>query len=164
MIQFYKIFSKAGTFPACGPKQMKILVLNGPNINLLGIREPAVYGNATYAELESFIAAKARELGLDVEIRQTNHEGVLVDWIQEARGRFDGIVLNAAAYTHTSLAILDAIKATSARVAEVHLSEPKNREEFRRFSYVALAAQKTFSGRGFDSYGDALEYFASGRY
>lgn len=141
---------------------MKILVLNGPNLNLLGTREPAVYGDASYAELESFIAARAADLAMDVEIRQTNHEGVLVDWIQEARGKFDGIILNAAAYTHTSLAVLDAIKGTRARVVEVHLSEPKDREEFRRFSYVGLAAEKTFSGRGFGSYGDALGYFASG--
>lgn len=141
---------------------MKILVLNGPNLNLLGIREPAVYGTASYGDLEEFIRSKASALGVEVEIRQTNHEGVLVDWIHGARGVFDAIILNAAAYTHTSVAILDAIKATKARVAEVHLSEPKSREEFRRFSYVEMAAEKTFSGGGFGSYADALGYFASG--
>ena len=142
---------------------MKILVLNGPNLNLLGMREPELYGSGTYADLERCCREKAAALGADIDIRQTNHEGTLVDWIQESRGRYDGIVLNAAAYTHTSVAILDAIKAVKASVAEVHLTEPKNREEFRRTSYVGMAAEKTFSGRGFDSYLDAIEYFASGK-
>lgn len=137
---------------------MKILVLNGPNLNMLGIREPAIYGNADYAALEKFVDRKAAELGVEVEMRQTNHEGTLVDWIQAARGAFDAIVLNAAAYTHTSVAVLDALKAAGVRTVEVHLSEPKSREDFRKFSYVALAAEKTFSGRGFDSYGDAIEF------
>lgn len=139
---------------------MKILVLNGPNLNTLGIREPAIYGNADYAALEKFVDRKAAELGVEVEMRQTNHEGTLVDWIQAARGAFDAIVLNAAAYTHTSVAVLDALKAAGVRTVEVHLSEPKEREDFRKFSYVALAAEKTFSGRGFDSYGDAIEFLA----
>ena len=139
---------------------MKILVLNGPNLNMLGIREPAIYGNADYAALEKFVDRKAAELGVEVEMRQTNHEGTLVDWIQAARGAFDAIVLNAAAYTHTSIAVLDALKAAGVRAVEVHLSEPKAREDFRKFSYVALAAEKTFSGRGFDSYGDAIEFLA----
>lgn len=139
---------------------MKILVLNGPNLNMLGIREPAIYGNADYAALEKFVDRKAAELGVEVEMRQTNHEGTLVDWIQAARGAFDAIVLNAAAYTHTSVAVLDALKAAGVRTVEVHLSEPKEREDFRKFSYVALAAEKTFSGRGFDSYGDAIEFLA----
>lgn len=139
---------------------MKILVLNGPNLNLLGIREPALYGNRTYADLERFIADTAAGLGLDVtvEVRQSNHEGVLVDWIQSARGVFDGIVLNAAAYTHTSVAILDALKAVAIRTVEVHLTEPKAREPFRRVSYVRMVAEKTCSGRGFESYADALRY------
>lgn len=139
----------------------KLLVLNGPNLNLLGIREPELYGRGTYADLGAFVAKVAAECGVSVEMRQSNHEGDLVDWIQEARGTFDAIVLNAAAYTHTSVAILDAIKGTEARVAEVHLTEPKRREDFRRVSYVGMVAEKTFSGRGFDSYADAIRYFAS---
>ena len=139
---------------------MKILVLNGPNLNLLGIREPALYGNRTYADLEKFVAETAAELGggLTVEMRQTNHEGVLVDWIQAARGEFDALVLNAAAYTHTSVAILDALKAVAIRTVEVHLTEPKEREPFRRVSYVGMVAEKTCSGKGFESYADALRH------
>lgn len=137
---------------------MKILVLNGPNLNLLGLREPHLYGSGTYADLENFIAETAARLGVVVEMRQTNHEGTLVDWIQKARGVFDAIVLNAAAYTHTSVAILDAIKAVKARVVEVHLTEPKTREDFRHVSYVGMAAEKTFAGLGFGSYSAALEY------
>lgn len=139
----------------------KILVLNGPNLNLLGIREPALYGKGTYAELGAFVAQVAADCGVAVEMRQSNHEGTLVDWIQESRGAFDAIVLNAAAYTHTSVAILDALKAVEAHVAEVHLTEPKSREEFRRVSYVGMVAEKTFSGRGFESYADAIRYFAA---
>ncbi len=137
---------------------MKILVLNGPNLNLLGLREPDLYGKGTYADLKAFLKETADKVGAEVECRQTNHEGVLVDWIQESRGVFDAIVLNAAAYTHTSVAILDAIKAVKARVIEVHLTEPKNREEFRRVSYVGMVAEKTFSGKGFNSYSEAIEY------
>lgn len=139
---------------------MKILVLNGPNLNLLGLREPDLYGSKTYADLVAFCEETAAECGVGIETRQTNHEGTLVDWIQQSRGAFDAIVLNAAAYTHTSVAVLDAIKAVKARVAEVHLTEPKLREGFRRLSYVGMAAEKTFSGRGFDSYADAIRYFA----
>ncbi len=137
---------------------MKILILNGPNLNLLGVREPALYGARTYADLEAFCQEKAADLGATVEIRQTNHEGVLVDWIQESAGAFDALLLNAAAYTHTSLAIQDAIKAVKARVVEVHLTEPKAREEFRRVSFVEPVAERTFSGKGFDSYAEALAY------
>ena len=137
---------------------MKILVLNGPNLNLLGVREPALYGARTYADLERFIAQTAADLGVEVEMRQTNHEGTLVDWVQEARGTFDAIVLNAAAYTHTSVAILDALKAVRIPTVEVHLTEPKEREEFRRVSYVGMVAERTCSGRGFDSYADAMAY------
>lgn len=139
---------------------MKILVLNGPNLNLLGIREPALYGSRTYADLERFIAEAAAQIGngLMVEVRQSNHEGVLVDWIQAARGIFDAIVLNAAAYTHTSVAILDALKAVAIRTVEVHLTEPKTREPFRRVSYVGMVAEKTCSGKGFESYADALRH------
>ena len=140
---------------------MKILVANGPNLNLLGLREPELYGSATYAELVDFIGRVAADVGVEVEVRQTNHEGTLVDWIQECPGRFDALVLNAAAYTHTSVAILDALKAVRVRTAEVHLTEPKQREEFRRVSYVAPAAERTFSGRGFESYADAIRHFAT---
>ena len=140
---------------------MKILVANGPNLNLLGLREPELYGRATYAELVEFVGRVATEAGVEVEVRQTNHEGTLVDWIQQCPGRFDALVLNAAAYTHTSVAILDALKAVKVRTAEVHLTEPKEREEFRRVSYVAPAAERTFSGRGFESYADAIRHFAT---
>ena len=140
---------------------MRILVANGPNLNLLGLREPELYGRGTYAELVDFIGRVAAEAGAEVEVRQTNHEGVLVDWIQECPGRFDALVLNAAAYTHTSVAILDALKAVKVRTAEVHLTEPKEREEFRRVSYVGMAAERTFSGRGFESYADAIRHFAA---
>jgi 3-dehydroquinate dehydratase-2 len=139
---------------------MNILVLNGPNLNLLGTREPELYGSRTYADLVRYCTETAAVCGAAAEVRQTNHEGTIVDWIQESRGRFDAIVLNAAAYTHTSVAILDAIKAVKARVAEVHLTEPKEREGFRRVSYVGMAAEATFSGRGFESYGDAIRHFA----
>ena len=141
---------------------MRILVVNGPNLNLLGIREPAVYGHRTYAELVSFVEAKAKEVGVEVEVRQTNHEGVIVDWIQECRGRFDALVINAAAYTHTSVAIHDAIAAVRVRTVEVHLTEPKSREGFRRVSFVESVAERTCSGRGFESYADAIEYLAKG--
>ena len=140
---------------------MRILVANGPNLNLLGLREPELYGRGTYAELVDFIGRVAAEAGVEVEVRQTNHEGVLVDWIQECPGRFDALVLNAAAYTHTSIAILDALKAVKLRTAEVHLTEPKSREEFRRVSYVGMAAERTFSGKGFESYAEAIRHFAT---
>ena len=139
---------------------MKILVLNGPNINLLGLREPELYGSRTYADLVEYCERTASECGATAEVRQTNHEGTLVDWIQESRGAFDAIVLNAAAYTHTSVAVLDALKGTKMRTIEVHLTEPKVREDFRRVSYVGMAAERTFSGRGFESYGEAIRYLA----
>ena len=140
---------------------MKILVVNGPNLNLLGVREPAIYGRGTHAELVAFVEKTARELGVEAEVRQTNHEGVIVDWIQECRGKFDALVLNAAAYTHTSVAIQDAIKAAEVRTVEVHLSEPKSREPFRHVSFVEPVAEKTCSGRGFESYADALRHLAA---
>ena len=140
---------------------MRLLVVNRPNLNLLGVREPELYGRGTYGELVDFIRRVAAECGVEAEVRQSNHEGEIVDWIQECPGRFDALVLNAAAYTHTSVAILDAIKAVSVRTAEVHLTEPKEREDFRRVSYVGMAAERTFSGRGFESYADAIRHFAS---
>ena len=139
---------------------MRLLVANGPNLNLLGVREPELYGHATYGDLVKFVNRTAAECGVEVEVRQSNHEGDLVDWIQECPGKFDALVLNAAAYTHTSVAILDAIKAVRVRTAEVHLTEPKEREEFRRISYVGMVAERTFSGRGFESYADAIRHFA----
>ena len=141
---------------------MKILVINGPNLNLLGIREPDIYGRQTYDELVAFIGKTAKDCDVEVEVRQTNHEGVIVDWIQECRGKFDALVINAAAYTHTSIAIHDAIKAVQVRTVEVHLSEPKNRDDFRRVSFIESVAEKTCSGRGFESYADAIRYFAAG--
>ena len=137
---------------------MKLLVINGPNLNLLGIREPEIYGRRTYADLEAFVAETAKELGAEVEVRQTNHEGVIVDWIQECRGKFDALVINAAAYTHTSVAIHDAIKAVQVRTVEVHLSEPKARDDFRKVSFIESVAEKTCSGCGFKSYADAIRY------
>ena len=141
---------------------MKILVLNGPNLNLLGLREPDIYGTRNYTALESFIQASAQELGCEVEIRQSNHEGTLVDWIQEAYGKFDGIVINPAAYTHTSVAILDALKAVSLPAVEVHLSDVDAREPFRHISYAGMACQKTFKGLGFEGYRLAMAYLAQG--
>ena len=137
---------------------MKILVLNGPNLNMLGIREPNIYGKQNYAALVEFVQAAAEELGCEVDIRQSNHEGVLVDWIQEAYGKFDGIVINPAAYTHTSVAILDALKAVGLPAVEVHLSDILQRESFRHISYAGMACQTTFKGLGFDGYRKALEY------
>lgn len=135
---------------------MRILVLNGPNLNILGIREPEIYGSNTYADLEKFVDDVCRENGIDYEIYQTNWEGALVDRIQEAYGKFDGIVINPAAYTHTSVAILDAVKAVAIPAVEVHLTEVNEREPFRHISYIGLAAAKTITGKGFEGYREAL--------
>ena len=140
---------------------MRILVLNGPNLNLLGVREPEIYGRRDYAALERFIREAAAELDAEVEIFQSNHEGVLVDRIQQALGAFDGIVMNPAAYTHTSVALLDALKAVALPAVEVHLSDPDSREEFRHVSYVRAACLKTVSGLGFESYRQALRFLAA---
>ena len=137
---------------------MKFLFLNGPNLNLLGLREPDIYGTRDYAALEDFIRRTCEEEGVECEIFQSNHEGVLVDKIQLAYGNFDGIVINPAAYTHTSVAILDALKAIKPVPAiEVHLSNVNSREEFRHVSYAGMACEKTFAGYGFDSYRLALQ-------
>lgn len=166
---------------------MKILVLNGPNLNLLGIREPEIYGKQTYSDLCQLIEAHAAEIGVEVKIRQTNHEGVLVDWLQAAGGfyerlqatdgasgftpapghsfegvedpkeRFDGIVLNPAAYTHTSVALLDAVLAAGVPTVEVHISDPDAREPFRRVSFVRQACVKTIVGKGFAGYLEAMD-------
>jgi 3-dehydroquinate dehydratase-2 len=136
---------------------MKILIINGPNINLLGIREPEIYGRQTYADLMKLIEAGAAEMDAEVAVVQSNHEGALVDAIQGAYGHFDGIVINPAAYTHTSVAILDAVKAVGIPTVEVHISDPDQREDFRRVSYVRSACIATVKGRGFQGYIDAME-------
>lgn len=137
-----------------------ILVVNGPNLNMLGIREPAIYGRQTYADLIAYIQDVARALSLNVTCFQSNSEGELVTAIQQAYGKMDGIVINPAAYTHTSVAILDALKAVSLPTVEVHLSAVENREAFRQVSYASMACEKTITGRGFDGYKEALEYLA----
>ena len=138
----------------------KILVINGPNLNLLGLREPAIYGSQDYKALEAFVLENGLDLGLQVECFQSKHEGAIVDKIQQAYGVFDGIVINPAAYTHTSVAILDALKAVSIPTVEVHLSDVDSREEFRRHSFVSLYAEKVIKGHGFEGYREALEYFS----
>ena len=135
---------------------MRILVINGPNINMLGIREPEVYGSKTYEDLVRFIEDVCAEQGVSVSVFQSNHEGAIVDAIQGAYGVYDGIIINPAAYTHTSIAILDALKAVSLPAVEVHLSDINTREDFRRVSYPGMACIKTFSGMGFDSYRHAI--------
>lgn len=135
-----------------------VFVLNGPNLNLLGAREPEIYGYDTLGDIEANVRAQARTLGLSVEFRQTNHEGVLVDWLHEARAkRAKAVLLNAGAYTHTSIALLDAIKAIGVPVIEVHLSDPETREPFRHHSYVGMGAIDVVKGLGADSYLVALE-------
>lgn len=138
----------------------KILVINGPNLNLLGLREPAIYGSRDFKALEAFILESGLDLGLQIELFQSNHEGAIVDKIQQAYGVFDGIVINPAAYTHTSVAILDALKAVAIPTVEVHLSDVDSREEFRRHSFVSLYAEKVIKGKGFDGYREALEHFS----
>lgn len=139
----------------------KVLVLNGPNLNLLGTREPEIYGHDTLADIEARLINQGQTLGLEVECRQSNHEGVLVDWLHEARGRVHAVLLNAGAYTHTSIALLDAIKATELKVIEVHLSDPETREAFRHLSYVGMAAVDCVKGLGAKSYEVALERAAA---
>ena len=138
---------------------MKILVINGPNLNMLGIREPDIYGSNTYSALEEYIKVCATELGHDVTLFQSNHEGAIVDTIQQAYRVYDGIVINPAAYTHTSVAILDALKAVGIPTVEVHLSDISVREDFRKHSFVSLVAKKTICGLGFEGYKKALEWF-----
>ena len=137
---------------------MKILVINGPNLNLLGVREPAIYGSGTYQELLALIRAHAEKNGAEVSFFQSNHEGALVDAIQQAYfDGVEGIILNPAAYTHTSVALMDALLAVSLPVIEVHLSDPSRREEFRHRSYVAMAAKGSVVGLGFTGYRRAME-------
>ncbi len=137
---------------------MKILVINGPNLNMLGIREPGIYGRQSYTALVQFVRDVCASHGAEAECFQSNHEGDIVDKIQAAYGNADGIVINPAAYTHTSVAILDALKAVSIPAVEVHLSDVNQREEFRRISYAGMACEKTYAGYGFDGYRMAIEY------
>lgn len=138
----------------------KIMILNGPNLNMLGVREPEIYGKMTLADIEDLCRVTALARGFDVDFRQSNHEGQLVDWIQEARTRVQGTIINAAAYTHTSVAIHDALKLLDVPVIEVHLSNPLEREGFRHVSYVAPVAAAVFSGEREKSYVKAIEKLA----
>ncbi len=137
---------------------MKILVLNGPNINMVGIREPGIYGKQTFADLLQLLDDTAKELGVEFEQFQSNHEGALVDKIQESYGKVDGIVINPAAYTHTSVAILDALKAVSIPAVEVHISDVDAREPFRQISYAGMYCEKTVKGQGLQGYAVAMRY------
>ena len=137
---------------------MKILVLNGPNINMVGIREPGIYGMQTFADLLQLLDDTAKELGVEIEQFQSNHEGALVDKIQESYGKVDGIVINPAAYTHTSVAILDALKAVSIPAVEVHISDVDAREPFRQVSYAGMYCEKTVKGQGLQGYAVAMRY------
>ena len=137
---------------------MKFLIINGPNLNLLGVREPDIYGKKTYADLVAYVEAVCAREGVEVECFQSNHEGALVDIIQSALGRADGIVINPAAYTHTSVAILDALKAVRLPAAEVHLTDIDAREPFRRVSYVGMACGAHFKGLGFEGYRRAIRW------
>ena len=142
---------------------MKILVINGPNLNMLGIREPEIYGKDTYQDLISLVESAAARLGVEAAFFQSNHEGNLVDAIQEAYGRYDGIVINPAAYTHTSVALLDALKAVGIPAVEVHIADVAQREDFRQISYVRGACIGTVMGKGFDGYIEAMEMLIAHR-
>ena len=135
----------------------KILILNGPNLNMLGMREPEIYGRETLADIETLCEKTAKALDFKIDFRQSNHEGELVEWIQKSIKEFDAIVINAAAYTHTSVAIHDALKLTGLPIAEVHISNPKKREKFRRFSYIKPLAGVSIAGKGAQGYSIALE-------
>ena len=137
---------------------MNILVINGPNINMLGIREPGIYGKQTFADLLALLEKTADEAGICIDQYQSNHEGDLVDRIQAAYGNYDGIVINPAAYTHTSVAIFDALKSVSIPAVEVHISDVDSREAFRQISYAGLYCEKTIKGQGLDGYRQAITY------
>lgn len=137
---------------------MKILVINGPNLNMLGVREPDIYGRTTYKDLCDLIHTHAEKKGIEVEIFQSNHEGCIVDKIQQAYGNTDGIVINPAAYTHTSVAILDALKSVSIPAVEIHISDVSSREDFRQISYVREYCQKTICGHGINGYLEGIDY------
>ena len=142
---------------------MKILVINGPNLNMLGIREPQIYGSKTYTDLVNMIASHCEANGIDVEFYQSNHEGDLVDKIQQAYGNADGIVINPGAYTHTSIALLDAVKSVGIPTVEVHISDPDLREDFRKVSYIRLACIATVKSKGFDGYIEAIDLLKNAR-
>ena len=136
---------------------MRILVINGPNLNMLGIREPEIYGSKTYADLCGMISSYCEEKQIEVEFYQSNHEGCLVDKVQEAYGKVDGIIINPGAYTHTSVALLDAVKTVNIPTVEVHISDPDEREEFRKVSYIRAACIATVKGKGLDGYLEAVD-------
>lgn len=136
---------------------MHIFIVNGPNINLLGLREPHIYGHQTYDDLCDLLRDHAQELGVEVSFFQSNHEGALVDAIQEVRGKVDGIVINPAAYTHTSVALLDVVKAVSIPTVEIHISDPDTRDEFRKISYIRQGCIATIKGKGLDGYKEAMD-------
>lgn len=138
---------------------MKIWVINGPNLNLLGQREPEIYGYKTYDDLIKFIEEEAYSLGIDVECFQSNHEGTIIDWIHEGIGKVNGLIINAGGYTHTSISIMDAVKASGIPTVEVHISDPKEREDFRKVSYLTMVVGKTIEGKGFEGYKEAIEWF-----
>lgn len=140
---------------------MKILVINGPNINMLGIREPKIYGSNTYPELLALLDKTAAQLQVEIQHFQSNWEGGIIDKIQDAYGNFDGIVINPAAYTHTSIGILDALKAVAIPAVEVHISDVDNREAFRQISYPGMYCEKTIKGHGIAGYREAIEYLAA---
>lgn len=137
---------------------MKLLVINGPNINMLGIREPGIYGKNSYSDLLALIDKTGKDAGISIDHIQSNHEGTIVDTIQAAYGEYDGIVINPAAYTHTSVAILDALKAVSIPAVEVHISDVDSREAFRQISYAGMYCEKTIKGQGIDGYRQAILY------
>lgn len=139
---------------------MKVFVINGPNLNMLGIREPGVYGSSTYNDLVEMIKKHCAEINVEVDFFQSNHEGDLVDYIQKAYYEADGIVINPGAYTHTSVALLDAAKAVAKPLVEVHISDVSKREDFRQDSYISLAASKRIMGHGFNGYIEAIDYLA----
>ena len=136
-------------------EKKKVLVINGPNLNMLGVREPEIYGTATYADLVKYVSNGIGALGAEADFFQSNHEGALVDAIQQAYGKYDAIVINPAAYTHTSVALLDAVKAVGIPTAEVHISDVSNREDFRQTSYIRAACAATVMGKGFEGYVEA---------
>ncbi len=142
---------------------MKLLIINGPNLNMLGLREPDIYGKMTYADLVEYIQGVCRQMGIEAEVFQSNHEGAIVDKIQSAYGTADGIVINPAAYTHTSVAILDALKAVNLPAVEVHISDVNSREAFRHVSYAGMACIATYAGYGFEGYKMAIEKLAGAK-
>ena len=142
---------------------MKLLIINGPNLNMLGLREPDIYGKRTYADLVEYIQGVCRQMGIEAEVFQSNHEGAIVDKIQSAYGTADGIVINPAAYTHTSVAILDALKAVNLPAVEVHISDVNSREAFRHVSYAGMACIATYAGYGCEGYKMAIERLAGAK-